>query len=83
MMQIGVCGMGRNGFMNQLMQSQEDADKIIKECEYLISIGFESSNAIQYACRQKNINLNGLTAADRKRIEKKVEEIYQSNHTRR
>ena len=33
MMQIGIVGMGRNGYMNQIMQSQEDADKIISECE--------------------------------------------------
>ena len=83
MMQIGIVGMGRNGYMNQIMQSQEDADKIISECETLINNGVTFSSVIECACQKQNIVFNNLALTDKKRIERKVEEIDQSHQSRR
>lgn len=83
MMQVGIVGMGKNGFMNQIMQSEHDTNKIIKTCEELIAAGYNPNIVIEQACRKNNISMNGLTDSDKQRLVKKVKEIYQSNKSRR
>lgn len=84
MMQVGLVGMGKNGFMNQIMQSDQDANKIIKTCEELIIAGYNPNIVIiEQACQKSGIRMNSLTDIDKQRIVKKVEEIYKSNQTRR
>ena len=83
MMQVGLVGMGKNGFMNQIMQSDQDANKIIKTCEELIIAGYNPNIVIEQACQKNGIRMNSLTDIDKQRIVKKVEEIYKSNQTRR
>lgn len=83
MMQVGLVGMGKNGFMDQIMQSDQDANKIIKTCEELIIAGYNPNIVIEQACQKNGIRMNSLTDIDKQRIVKKVEEIYKSNQTRR
>lgn len=83
MMQVGLVGMGKNGFMNQIMQSDQDTNKIIKTCEELIIAGYNPNIVIEQACHKCGIRVNSLTDLDKQRIVKKVEEIYQSNQARR
>lgn len=83
MMQVGLVGMGKNGFMNQIMQSDQDTNKIIKTCEELIIAGYNPNIVIEQACQKNGIRMNSLTDIDKQRIVKKVEEIYKSNQTRR
>lgn len=83
MMQVGLVGMGKNGFMNQIMQSEQDTNKIIKTCEELIIAGYNPNIVIEQACQKNGIRMNSLTDMDKQRIVKKVEEIYKSNQTRR
>lgn len=83
MMQVGIVGMGKNGFMNQIMQSDQDTNKIIKTCEELIIAGYNPNIVIEQACQKNGIRMNSLTDIDKQRIVKKVEEIYKSNQTRR
>jgi hypothetical protein len=83
MMQIGIVGMGRNGFMNQIMQSEQNTDKIIKTCEQLIAAGYNPNIVIEQACYSCGVSMNSLTDMDKQRLVKKVEEIYRSNQTRR
>ena len=83
MMQVGIIGMGKNGFMNQIMQSEQDTNKIIKTCEELIIAGYNPNIVIEQACQKNGIRMNSLTDIDKQRIVKKVEEIYKSNQTRR
>ena len=83
MMQVGLAGMGKNGFMNQIMQSDQDTNKIIKTCEELIIAGYNPNIVIEQACQKCGVRMNSLTDIDKQRIVKKVEEIYKSNQTRR
>ena len=83
MMQVGLVGMGKNGFMNQIMQSDQDTNKIIKTCERLIAAGYNPNIVIEQACQSCGVSMNSLTDMDKQRLVKKVEEIYRSNQTRR
>lgn len=75
MMQVGIVGIGKNGFMNQIMQSETDTNKIIKTCEELIAMGYNPSIVIEQACLKNNLNMNSLTETDKIRIIKKIENI--------
>ena len=83
MMQIGLVGMGTNGFMNHIMQSDQDYNKIMKTCEELLAMGYGPAIVIEHACSRNGININSLTDVDKQRLIKKVEEVYNSNRTRR
>lgn len=83
MMQVGIVDMGRNGFMNHIMQSEQDTDKIIKACEQLIAAGYNPNIVIEQACHSCGISMNSLTDVDKMRLVKKVEKICQSRQTRR
>lgn len=85
MMHIGIIGEGRKNMslMNYIMQSEQDANKIIKTCEELIIAGYNPNIVIEQACQKNGIRMNSLTDIDKQRIVKKVEEIYKSNQTRR
>lgn len=67
MYQFGICGMGHNGFMNQIMTSQAAADEIIQQLKIEIDED-----------RDPNILLNTLDLSmiidtDLKRIKTEVE----------
>lgn len=67
MYHFGICGMGHNGFMNQIMTSQAAADEIIKQ----LKIEIDNN-------RDPNILLNTLDLSmiidtDLKRIKTEVE----------
>ena len=75
---ISNMDMGRNGFTNMVMESQEETDKIIEEFERRYpELGhvFPPDSLISQICNDLHINLKDLTDYDRKRMERKVEEI--------
>lgn len=67
MYQFGICGMGHNGFMNQIMTSQEAADNVIKELKKEIDCQRDPNLLLA------TMNLNGITELDKQRIKKEVE----------
>lgn len=79
MMQVGLTNMGRNGFMNAIMQEEQDSKKIINTCEQLIAAGYIPETAINKACDSCNISFDSILSNEKAKIRKKVEEIYQSN----
>lgn len=79
MMQVGLVGMGRNGFMNAIMQDEQDTKAIIRTCEQLIEAGYVPETAIDKACDFCNINFDRMLSSEKAKIRKKVEEIYQSS----
>lgn len=85
MMHIGIIDEERRNMslMNYIMQSEQDANKIIKKCEELIAIGYNPTIVIEQACRTCNININNLSDVDKQKIIKKVNEICHSKQTRR
>lgn len=79
MYHIGISGMGCNGFMNQIMQSQQDTDKLIKEMEDINAItGMSGSDAFIKALRNTQLDFDDLTYTDRNRVYRKVEELDKS-----
>ena len=78
MFNVGITGMGSNGFMNMIMQSDEQTQAAIAEFDKRISeLGYAIPPAVvfQNVLDDMNIKKNDLTLADRKRIERKVEEV--------
>jgi len=78
MYKVGMVGMGRNGFMNQIMQSQQDTDKLIQDFEQYIKAGYNPNAVADKIFQNRGIRETDLTAADKKRLERKVEEIWQA-----
>lgn len=81
MMQVGLTGMGNNGFMNYVMQSQRNTDILIKDFEQLIAAGYNPNTVIDQAFSNRGIKQSDLTDTDKKRLQRKVEELYQSYHS--
>ena len=79
MMQVGLTNIGRNGFMNAIMQDEQDSKAIISTCEQLIAAGYVPDTAINKACDSCNISFDSILSNEKAKIRKKVEEIYQSN----
>lgn len=84
MMHIGIIGEERRNMslMNYIMQSEQDANIIIKTCEELVKTGCSFNSIIEQASEKNNIRFNSLSKTDQKRVERKVEEIYKSSRTR-
>ena len=78
MFNVGITGMGQNGFMNMIMQSDEDTQRVITEFDKRIS---ELGHAVPPALVFKDvlddlgIREKDLTHADRERIKRKIEEV--------
>ena len=73
--------MGRNGFTNMVMESQEETDKIIEEFERRypeFGYVYTTEMVLNEICNDLHINLKDLTDFDRKRLERTVEEIVAS-----
>ena len=83
MLRIGITDIGHNGFTNHIMQSEVDSKKVITECENYIRMGFTFPQVLEQAYAAVNVKQNNLTLTDRKKVERKVEEIYESYHSRR
>lgn len=84
MMRVGIVGMGRNGFMNHVMQSQETTDKLINDFEKAIAAGLDPTDALRADIfAKRRVKEHDLTDFDKERLNKKVEEIYQLYRSRR
>lgn len=83
MMQVGLTGMGNNGFMNYVMQSQQNTDMLIHDFEQLIAAGYNPNTIKEQAFANRGISESDLTDLDKKRLQRKVEEIYQAYNSRR
>lgn len=67
MYHFGICGMGNNGFMNQIMTSQAAADEIIKRLK------IEIDNDRDPNILLNTLDLSVITDTDLKRIKTEVE----------
>lgn len=84
MMQIGVVGMGRNGFMNYVMQSQETTDKLIEDFEKAFAAGHNPSDElIKQIFANRGVKESDLSDFDKKRLKRKVEEVYKTYYAGR
>lgn len=67
MYQFGICGMGHNGFMNQIMTSQAAADKIIQQLKIEIDENRDPNVLLN------TLDLSMIIDTDLKRIKTEVE----------
>ena len=80
MMRVGISGLGKNGFTNMLMQSEQDIKAVIKTCEQLMEAGVASDIVINYACGFCNVSFDSFMRSEKEKIRRKVEEIYQAKN---
>ena len=83
MMKIGLTDMGKNGYMNYIMQSQQNVNTIIKDFENALSAGCDPNLVLQQVFEKRGIKEYDLTTTDKKKLERRVQEIYAAFQTRR
>ena len=79
MYQIGIVGMGKNGFMNQIMQSQQDTDTLIQDFEAAIAAGYNPNDIKQQIFEARGMSEDDLTYNDKQRLIKKIEAAWKSH----
>ena len=79
MFNMSVNGLGQNGFVNYILQSQQDTDLLIKDFEDAIRKGLNPNEVEDQIYRTRKFNLKDLTIDDQRRLKRKVEEIWASN----
>jgi hypothetical protein len=79
MLKVGISG-GPSPFSMMIMQSQQDADLVIKELEAAVQAGYNPNMVFSQVLDRCNIKEKNLTDFDRQRIKRKVEQLskYQS-----
>lgn len=80
MMQVGISGLGKNGFVNMIVQKEQDMKDVIKTSEQLIEAGVASEQAIKTACDFCNVNFDSFLRTEKEKIRLKVEEVYQAKN---
>ena len=79
MFNMSVNGLGKNGFVNYILQSQQDTDLLIKDFEDAIRKGLNPNEVEDQIYRARKVNPKDLTINDQRRLKRKVEEIWASN----
>lgn len=79
MFNMGISGLGKNGFVNYILQSQQDTDLLIKDFEDAIRRGLNLNEVEDQIYRARKVNPKDLTMDDQRRLKRKVEEIWASN----
>ena len=79
MFNMSVNGLGQNGFVNYILQSQQDTDLLIKDFEDAIRKGLNPNDVEDQIYRARKVNPKDLTINDQRRLKRKVEEIWASN----
>lgn len=74
-----ACNGQLNGMQTMIMQSQQNADNVIKSFEQYLSAGFGIEVALTQAYMANNVSENDLTEFDKERIKRKVEEAAATN----
>lgn len=73
----GITGFGQP-IDYMVMQSSEDADKVIECFESAIMQGYHPNEVEQEVYRQAGVDPNTFMWYDKERIQRRVEEIYRS-----
>ena len=79
MFNMSVNGLGQNGFVNYILQSQQDTDLLIKDVEDAIRKGLNPNEVEDQIYKARKVNPKDLTIDDQRRLKRKVEEIWASN----
>ena len=79
MFNMSVNGLGKNGFVNYILQSQQDTDLLIKDFEDAIMKGLNPNEVEDQIYKARKVNPKDLTIDDQRRLKRKVEEIWASN----
>ena len=79
MFNMEINGLGQNGFVNYILQSQQDTDLLIKDFEDAIRKGLNPNEVEDQIYRARKVNPKDLTINDQRRLKRKVEEIWASN----
>lgn len=72
-----------NGFQAMEMQRQENTDKLISEFEALIAAGYNPNTVAEDAFDKAGVKISDTAAYDKRRLQLKVEQLYQSNRSHR
>ena len=77
MFQIGISGGPGpfNGFNAMIMQSQQDADKVIEQIEVAAGMGVNPNITFIQALDNCRVRESDLTNFDKQRIKRKIEQI--------
>lgn len=78
----GITGFGF-GMDAMVMQSSEDADKVIKTFEEYIRQGQDPNTVEQLVYQQTGVDPSTILYYDRDRIRRKVEEAYAAHYNQR
>lgn len=78
MYDFSISGMGSNGFMNQIMQSQQNADTLIKDFEDAIAAGYNPNEIKDEVFAKRHLTEGDLTYNDQQRLIRKVEAAWKS-----
>ena len=78
MYDYSISGMGHNGFMNQIMQSQQDTDMLIKDFEEAIAAGYNPNDIRDEIFAKRNVSESDLTYNDKQRLIRKVEAAWKT-----
>ena len=81
-MSISISGLGP-GIDYMIMQSDSDADKVIKIFEDAISKGYHPVEIEQEVYRQAHVDPSNFTWYDKERIQRKVSEAYAAHYNER
>ena len=79
MFNMSVNGLGENGFVNYILQSQQDTDLLIKDFEDAIRKGLNPNEVEDQIYKARKVNPKDLTINDQRRLKRKVEEIWALN----
>ena len=79
-MRIGSAEMGRNGFMNQVMQHHEDFDNLVKDFEDAIAAGYNPNNVKDTLFKKNNLTEDELSIRERETLIRKVEAAYSASN---
>ena len=79
MFNMSINGLGENGFVNYILQSQQDTDLLIKDFEDAIRKGLNPNEVEDQIYKARKVNPKDLTINDQRRLKRKVEEIWASN----
>lgn len=78
MYDFSISGMGSNGFMNQIIQSQQNADTLIKDFENAIAAGYNPNEIRDEIFAKRNLTEDDLTYNDKQRLIRKVEAAWKT-----
>ena len=80
MFQVGISGIGKNGFTNMLMTSHQNTEKLIKEFKAAMDGGSDPNAVNDMIFEKLGLTHDDLMESDKKRLISEVENYYRKIH---